>query len=286
MSAAMSDRQGRRAAIAEQFRAIYHGEPDGWVRAPGRAELLGTDTDDHLGYVLTMSIHLDTWIAFRAFGNLAGEDSFNEPGQGHRVPHRGGTGGVVGKLGPVRQRRVQGDAGRRVPAMGRRCGHPQHGPHWRRSQLIRLPRGGDGAHVPGGPGILPGTEKDGAGLPESGERIGGGDVRHPRPVCLRVRQAGHRPAPRLQKPDAHRGHDPFRHPDRHLRHELSRGPFPAPTMQSAGRSATRARACSVRRRRRSAPCAISPSPSSRGWEARSRRCCENAASSSPRRTRG
>ena len=39
--------------------------PRDGVRAPGRAELLGTDTDDHLGYVLTMSIHLDTWIAFK-----------------------------------------------------------------------------------------------------------------------------------------------------------------------------------------------------------------------------
>jgi len=39
------------------------------VRAPGRAELLGTDTDDHLGYVMTMAIHLDTWIAFRPSGS-------------------------------------------------------------------------------------------------------------------------------------------------------------------------------------------------------------------------
>jgi galactokinase len=65
----MKDQQGRRAAMAERFRSLYHGEPDRWVRAPGRAELLGTDTDDHLGYVLTMSIHLDTWIAFRASGS-------------------------------------------------------------------------------------------------------------------------------------------------------------------------------------------------------------------------
>ena len=36
------------------------------MRAPGRAELLGTDTDDNLGYVMTMAIHLDTWIAWRA----------------------------------------------------------------------------------------------------------------------------------------------------------------------------------------------------------------------------
>jgi galactokinase len=58
--------RARRAAVEEKFRALYGGEPEGWVRAPGRAELLGTDTDDNLGYVMTMAIHLDTWIAWRA----------------------------------------------------------------------------------------------------------------------------------------------------------------------------------------------------------------------------
>jgi galactokinase len=61
----MIGQDARRSAILGQFRALYGGEPTGWVRAPGRAELLGTDTDDHLGYVMTMAIHLDTWIAFR-----------------------------------------------------------------------------------------------------------------------------------------------------------------------------------------------------------------------------
>jgi galactokinase len=66
----MSDRlEARRAAVETKFRALYGGEPAGWVRAPGRAELLGTDTDDHLGYVLTMAIHLDTWIAYRPSGS-------------------------------------------------------------------------------------------------------------------------------------------------------------------------------------------------------------------------
>ncbi len=63
------DSEARRAAIIETFAECYGGEPTGWVRAPGRAELLGTDTDDHLGYVMTMSIHLDTWIAFRPSGS-------------------------------------------------------------------------------------------------------------------------------------------------------------------------------------------------------------------------
>jgi galactokinase len=58
----------REDAITAQFRSLYGTGPTCWVRAPGRAELLGTDTDDHLGYVLTMGIHLDTWIAFKPSG--------------------------------------------------------------------------------------------------------------------------------------------------------------------------------------------------------------------------
>jgi galactokinase len=62
------EKTARRAALEEKFRALYGGQPAGWVRAPGRAELLGTDTDDNLGYVMTMAIHLDTWIAYRPSG--------------------------------------------------------------------------------------------------------------------------------------------------------------------------------------------------------------------------
>ncbi len=65
----MSARGNRRDAMLERFRSLYGAAPTGWVRAPGRAELLGTDTDDHLGYVMTMGIHLDTWIAFRPSGS-------------------------------------------------------------------------------------------------------------------------------------------------------------------------------------------------------------------------
>lgn len=54
--------------VAREFASRFGGEPAGWVRAPGRAELLGTDTDDHLGYVITMAVHLDTWIAYRPSG--------------------------------------------------------------------------------------------------------------------------------------------------------------------------------------------------------------------------
>ena len=59
----------RRDSMLAKFRSLYGTEPSAWVRAPGRAELLGTDTDDHLGYVMTMGIHLDAWIAFRPSGS-------------------------------------------------------------------------------------------------------------------------------------------------------------------------------------------------------------------------
>jgi galactokinase len=59
----------RRQEIVEQFERLFGSEPEHWVRAPGRAELLGTDTDDNEGYVLTMSINLDTWIAFSPSGS-------------------------------------------------------------------------------------------------------------------------------------------------------------------------------------------------------------------------
>jgi galactokinase len=65
----VSGQNARQAEILGRFRALFGGEPDGWVRAPGRAEPLGTDSDDHLGCVLTMAIHLDTWIAFRPSGS-------------------------------------------------------------------------------------------------------------------------------------------------------------------------------------------------------------------------
>ena len=65
----MSGETARRDAMREKFKSMYGTSPTAWVRAPGRAELLGTDTDDHLGYVMTMGIHLDTWIAFRPSGS-------------------------------------------------------------------------------------------------------------------------------------------------------------------------------------------------------------------------
>lgn len=65
----MKNQEKRKQNISAKFVELYGHEPEHWVRAPGRAELLGTDTDDNEGYVLTMSIHLDTWIAFSPSGS-------------------------------------------------------------------------------------------------------------------------------------------------------------------------------------------------------------------------
>ena len=47
------------------FVGLYGTEPTVWVRAPGRVDLMGSHTDYNQGYVLTMPIDRDTWIAAR-----------------------------------------------------------------------------------------------------------------------------------------------------------------------------------------------------------------------------
>lgn len=55
----------RKALLMDKFRALFGGLPSDWARAPGRVDLMGTHTDYNLGYVLTMTIDRDTWIAVR-----------------------------------------------------------------------------------------------------------------------------------------------------------------------------------------------------------------------------
>ena len=56
-------------ARREQMRAAFVGrygtEPTVWVRAPGRVDLMGSHTDYNQGFVLTLPIDRDTWIAAR-----------------------------------------------------------------------------------------------------------------------------------------------------------------------------------------------------------------------------
>ena len=76
----------RRALIAQGFRERIGGTPELWVRAPGRVDLMGSHTDYNQGFVLTLSIDRDTWIAARRRAdrrvvidslNLEGEVAFD-----------------------------------------------------------------------------------------------------------------------------------------------------------------------------------------------------------------
>lgn len=62
-------RTERRAHVARLFRSRFRSEPELWVRAPGRVDLMGSHTDYNLGYVLTLPISRDTWMAARANGS-------------------------------------------------------------------------------------------------------------------------------------------------------------------------------------------------------------------------
>lgn len=53
----------RFSTVAQQFEALYGCAPTVWVQAPGRVDLMGSHTDYNLGYVLTMPIDRNTWIA-------------------------------------------------------------------------------------------------------------------------------------------------------------------------------------------------------------------------------
>ncbi len=55
--------ESRREALRAAFVARYEREPSHWVRAPGRVDAMGSHTDYNDGFVLSLSIDRDTWIA-------------------------------------------------------------------------------------------------------------------------------------------------------------------------------------------------------------------------------
>ena len=78
-------RKARAEGVAARFRERFAGEPELWARAPGRVDLMGSHTDYNLGFVLTLPISRDTWIAARPTNdgmvrlhsmNLHAEDEF------------------------------------------------------------------------------------------------------------------------------------------------------------------------------------------------------------------
>jgi len=55
----------RRAMMEGEFKARFGDLPSIWVRAPGRVDLMGSHTDYNEGWVLTMTIDREVWIAAR-----------------------------------------------------------------------------------------------------------------------------------------------------------------------------------------------------------------------------
>ena len=51
--------------VVKAFRARFKDEPDFWVRAPGRVNLIGEHTDYNGGYVFPMTIDRAVWVAVR-----------------------------------------------------------------------------------------------------------------------------------------------------------------------------------------------------------------------------
>lgn len=55
----------RRMNLQQDFYAYYGEEPVLWAQAPGRVDLMGSHTDYNLGYVLTLAIDRNVWMAVR-----------------------------------------------------------------------------------------------------------------------------------------------------------------------------------------------------------------------------
>ena len=53
----------RKRQMIDVFTGQFGGEPGIWVQAPGRVDLMGSHTDYNMGYVMTMAINRDIWIA-------------------------------------------------------------------------------------------------------------------------------------------------------------------------------------------------------------------------------
>ena len=73
-------------ALTLEFDKLYGAPPSDWFRAPGRVDLMGSHTDYNDGYVATMTVDRDTWLAIRprsdrrvriATLNLAGSAEFS-----------------------------------------------------------------------------------------------------------------------------------------------------------------------------------------------------------------
>ncbi len=61
----MNTHDPRRDQLVMAFEQHFGAAPSLWCRAPGRVDLMGSHTDYNLGFVLTLPIGYDTWMAAR-----------------------------------------------------------------------------------------------------------------------------------------------------------------------------------------------------------------------------
>jgi len=80
------DTTERTITLTKKFEEYFGAPPEIWSRAPGRVDLMGSHTDYNMGFVMTMTIDRDTWIAARPRTdrivrlrslNIEGESSFS-----------------------------------------------------------------------------------------------------------------------------------------------------------------------------------------------------------------
>ncbi len=62
----MNEPARRAAEMSAAFSARYGDAPQLWTRAPGRVDLMGSHTDYNHGFILSMTIDRDTWVAARS----------------------------------------------------------------------------------------------------------------------------------------------------------------------------------------------------------------------------
>ena len=64
-----ADQYPRYSALADDFRRNFGREPEMFVSAPGRTEVVGNHTDHNLGRVLAGAVNLDTLAAIAPSGD-------------------------------------------------------------------------------------------------------------------------------------------------------------------------------------------------------------------------
>ena len=224
MPAAGGGQEERRDAVLDKFRSLYGGEPAAWVRAPGRAELLGTDTDDHLGYVMTMAIHLDTWIALRPSGSSRARIwsmNVNE-GMEYEIgaePTQPASSWDRYVSGVSRVLRLRGHRPAGVEAVAHATvpigGGLSSSASLEVAAVLMFQATGSFSLAP----------REMAEVCQQAENQDAGVLCGiPRRVRLRVREGGHRPAPGVPQPDPRGSRDTLGYPHRGLRHQ--RPPHP------------------------------------------------------------